>query len=163
MRDAIIIAVVCVLAIAAGAWLFLMGDDGSPVTEGDVAFTVLAEGNYSGSITERKNFRIRSEAELQELWRMVYTTGGPAAAPVNFEKSEVLAVFDGTHASGGYGIEVESIEDSRAVRTIHIVHTAPDDSCLTTESISSPFQMIVVPASSVGLTRDEREEVVSCQ
>lgn len=162
-RDVWIIGSVCAIAIALGAWLFLAGSQEGEVS-GSLTPRVIAEGQYSGYITERANYRIENADELFELWRMVYATGGPALPPIDFETNEVLAVFDGTHSSGGYGISVLSVEDEPGVaRHVTILHREPGESCVTSQAITSPFEVVVLPRSGLPISRTDITETVSCE
>ena len=162
MRDTILIAGACLLAILVGGFLFLLDREGNEGVVQEPIYAVLAEGQTAGSITERANYRIRSAEELAELWGMIYGPGGPLMPQVDFSTKEVLAVFDGTHSSGGYDITVESVEDEALVRRVSILHTAPADDCVTTSAITSPFELVVVARSNATVERIERTETVAC-
>lgn len=161
MRDAIIIFVAIILATAVGGYLYL---NGGPAFNGSLvnvslqpaaSFIVIAEGQDSGSVDRRTNFRIMSDEELRELWPMIYGLGGTAIPSVDFSKEEVIAVFDGSHSSGGYRVEVTEVTDADGKRTVHITRHAPTDDCSVTSAITSPFQIIKVPKTDLPLTKEE--------
>ncbi len=163
MKDILILGVACAAAILLGAWLYFGGATSGepPRMEGAVSFAVLDQGSSSGDVTERKNYRIKSQDELAELWRMVHGTGAPTT--VDFTKQEVIAVFDGTHVTGGYEVAIASVVDvATGSRTVSIVRTEPGESCMTTESITSPYQIIVVPKSDAPFAREEQTVVEEC-
>lgn len=164
MKDTIIIALACLVAIALGAWLYLSGGtpDGAHDAPAASGLSVLHAGQDSGNLTERKNFRIKSQEEYDSLWRMMYPTDGPTPGNVDFEKQEVLAVFDGSHTSGGYSIEVASVEDSTTERTITIIHKEPGEHCVTTDAITSPFTLVAVARSPLPIHRIDEKEVETC-
>lgn len=163
MRDLLIIGGACLIAIVAGAWLFLSQED-TTASAGPTAYRVFIEGEQSGSITERKNYRIKNEEELDELWRLIYGTSGPSAPAIDFTREELLAVFDGTHSSGGYTVEVVSIEDEPGVaRHVSILHTAPGESCMVSQAITSPFVIVRVAATNLPLKRTDLTETVACE
>lgn len=165
MRDAIVIGVACLVAIAAGAWLYF-GDTGehSPndASGTKVPVAVLSEGDNSGFMTERKNYRVKSRHELDQLWAVMYGSDGPSLSPVDFETSEVLAVFDGTHSSGGFDVEVTSVYDDALSRRVSITRTAPGEDCITSEAITSPFILVVVPKSDLPIAREETTVTSDC-
>ncbi len=161
MRDTIIIAVACLIAIAGGIWLFMWGNTEPKGTA--VPFTILAEGQESGEITMRANYRVKSSAEFSEAWTLVYGPDGPALPSVDFDRYEVLALFDGTHASGGYGIALTAIEDTELSRRVVITHTAPSEECLTTSVITSPYLFASVPRTTLALSREEINKTVVCR
>ena len=167
MRDAIIIFVAIILAMTIGSYLFFNGkptlspSEETFVPKFDDSFLVLYEGQDSGTIARRTNFRITSEEEYSELWTLV--NGGGSRPHVDFGRHEVLAVFDGTHSSGGYKVSVTDVNDEDGVRTIHIRREAPGDDCAVTEAITSPFQIVRVSKSSLPVTKAEETVTTTCQ
>lgn len=158
MRDVVIIGVACVIAIAIGVWLYAGPGVAAPVAP--VGISVLDQGNTSGAINERTNYRIRSQDELDQLWRMVHGTGAPAT--VDFTTSDVLAVFDGTHTTGGYEISVTDVAETGGKEMVSILHSSPGASCLTNQMITSPYQIIVVAKSSLPLSHQDVTQVKEC-
>lgn len=161
MRDVLIISAACLIAIAVGAWLFVSGSESKQET-GEVRYSTLTEGPYAGALTERKNYRIKSREEFDQLWQMIYAGDGPNIPYIDFAESEVLAVFDGTHTTGGYAIEVASVEDNGSRRII-IKHISPGETCMTTGSITSPFALVMLPKTTLPIVREDVEEVRECQ
>ncbi len=163
MKDILIIGVACAAAMLLGAWLYFSGDSVFPekTQNGVVSMSVLDQGANSGAITERKNYRIKTQEQLEELWKLVHGTGAPTT--VDFNTKEVIAVFDGTHVTGGYGVSIVSVVDVKGgARTVSLVRTEPGETCMTTNAITSPFQIVVVEKSSLPLTREEKTVVEEC-
>lgn len=161
MRRAVsIIAVVCVVGIALGTWFFVTQ---SKNTQGEVSFSTIQQGTNALGVSERKNYRIKSPEELSYLWSVVYDVDGPDMPEIDFTKQHVLAVFDGSRPSGGYEVAVEKIIDTQAARTVTIKHRVPDDSCMVSQAITSPFAFVVVPASALPIVREDVEEVYRCE
>ncbi len=162
MRDVLIIGVAVAAAILLGAWLYFSDGSAKQDMLPEAPFVVLDEGSNSGAVTERKNYRIKNQEELEALWLMVHGTGAPTS--IDFGKNEVIAVFDGTHATGGYDISISAVDDSMpGARHVSILHTEPGASCITTDAITSPFQIIYLPKSAAPLTREDTTLVVDCQ
>lgn len=170
MRDAIIIFVAIILATVIGGYLYLNGGpafNGSPVDltvqpqSQSGSFEVLAEGQDSGSVDRRTNFRITTDEEFRELWSMIYGTGGPAMPAVDFSKNEVIAVFDGSHSSGGYRVKVTDVTDADGKRTVRLTRHAPTDDCQVASVITSPFQIISVPKTDLPFAKEEMQ-VTDC-
>ena len=158
-REVIVIGVLCVVAIILGAWIFFF-DKGGPST---VSFSVLQAGTNASQVTERKNYRIKTGEELTQLWKSIYGPDAPAMPSVDFDKHQVLAVFDGTHTTGGYTVRVESVTDDGLHRNVRIIHEEPDDTCMVTEAFSSPYQLIVVPKSTAQIVREDITLTRSCK
>lgn len=164
MKDVLLIGLACVVAVAVGAWLYLDGSGSHAISGiGPVPVTVLAEGQESGNLTERKNYRLRTADELGELSRLMYGPGGPSWTGVDFAREEVLAVFDGTHSSGGYAVEVVSVEDTAATRKVTLRRVEPGESCVTTSAMTSPFILVRLPATPLPLERIELAETRECE
>ncbi|MEA2701825.1 MAG: hypothetical protein QOE22_534 [Candidatus Parcubacteria bacterium] len=170
MRDALIIFVAIILAIVIGGYLFLNG--GPEFNPGSIAlpqsqqpassFWVLAEGQDAGGVDRRTNFRIMTDDEFRALWSLVYGTGGPAVPAVDFSKDEVIAVFDGSHSSGGYRVEVTGVTDAEGKRTVSILREMPGEDCTVTAGITSPFQIVRVPKTSLPLAKEEQSRTRRC-
>ena len=156
-RDVLTILGLCLLAIVAGIVLPRL----THIPAG-VSFAVIEKNDQSGSIDERKNYRIHSVEELQALWTLVYGNTRSSLPTVDFSKNEVLAIFDGTHSSGGYGVSVQTVHEVQGNRVVAIERTVPGVSCSVTENITSPFVMIQLPKSSLPISREETERTVEC-
>lgn len=159
MKDTLIIGAAILVAIAIGAWLMFGTPVPGPAGEEPVAFSVLKEGDNASALSERKNYRLKTQQELDELWALV---GEGAAPTVDFSTSEVLAAFDGVHPTGGYSVRFVSVDDIAQSRRVVIAHTAPGDGCMTTEALSSPFTMVVVPKSDLPISRIDQEQKNDC-
>ena len=170
MRDAIIIFVAIILSMMIGSYLFFNGVPsesppvGPPIVrEPKSPFAVLAEGEQAGKVMRRTNFLIRSEDEFLELWTMVYGTSGPARPYVDFTKYEVIAVFDGTHSSGGYRVEVTDVAEEDDRRIVSITRHEPGDTCDVSDAVTSPFQIVRVEKSPLSIDKKEEKVTDACR
>lgn len=159
MRHTVIVPFILFCAIVIGGLVYIFGGPnfGEPASESPTeegSFIVLAEGNAAQTIERRTNYRIKNEEELISLWQILYGTS--ASAPVvNFEKNEVIAILDGSHATNGYRVEVTDVIDAPRLRTIYIEHTEPGDACDIQGGETSPFQIIQLPRSFLPLSKQE--------
>lgn len=146
MKDLFLVGGLCVTAIVAGLLLYFYGSTllSSRGEEG-VAFRSLTSGAYAVSVDAEKNYRLTSRDELAALWGLVYGKSQPSIPSVNFDVEEVLAVFGGTHSSGGYAIKVTKIIDTELARTVYIEQTEPAENCPVASSVTSPYELIVLP------------------
>ncbi len=162
-KDTGIILGVCVLVFLVGGILYL-GSGRSTETPGgteEVSFSVLSAGAAAADMREKKNYRIVDEAQLAMIWALAH--GDEAPPVVDFTSNEVLAVFDGEHTTGGYEISVERILDQEDVREVRIVHAAPDASCVVTQAVTSPFQIVIVPKTDRDIDREDLSATVACE
>jgi len=166
MKDTIFIGGLCAIILLVGAGLYFFEPEYAPArTVGTVAFTSIAEGQYANQLDTRTNYRIETQEELDTLWTLIHGTTRPALPVVDFEKNEVLAVFNGSHASGGYSVKVLEVVDSELLRTVHIEHRSPDESCVTTSVETSPYELIELPKMRQGLrlAHTDTEAVLACR
>lgn len=179
MRHMLIVLGMCTAAILVGAGLYVYGPSElreTPTLEGsqasaidadqtleDVSFTVLAAEATAASVSERKNYAVYTEADFTRLWGMAYGDDAPALPDVDFERSYVIGVFAGQKPSGGHGITVSRVSDTSDTRTVAITLTAPGEGCMTTQALTSPFELILVPVSDASLARTEETVTTPCQ
>lgn len=178
MRDALIIFLLCMSAIIIGGWLFFYAPPSiaafpyktyepvtyqpprSHVVAVEVAFSQLISGTQA-NVAEQKHYTVRAADAFAELWDEVIQT--PSTPDVDFAKNDVIAVFAGQKLTGGYDITVEKVTDTKDARIVSIVLTEPGKGCVVTEALTSPFEIVQVPASALTPVRDERTEVKDCE
>ncbi len=156
-----------VIAAAIGVFFFYSGDfSEGPSSIADsqqsaviVPFTKIVSGSQS-QVSRRVNYVITSSAELNELWKMVDTTATPPN--IDFEKDAVIAVFAGERPTTGYAIEVSNVVDSNT-RLVSITLTKPDGNCMTGQSLTTPYEIVAVPTTSLPLSHEDISTTVSCQ
>ncbi len=161
-KEGLVLFLVVVFALLIGAGLYFSFQLREPDGPKPVSFSVISSGSYSGDITERKNYRIHSHEELTALWALIYGTAGPELPDVDFAREEILAVFGGTYSTGGYTVEVTSVIDEGVKRTIAITHRFPGETCMVTQSVTSPFMLVRIPKTELVLSRVETEEKRVC-
>ncbi len=172
MKDTASTIAIGIVAVTIGVILFSYADtyflptitqSGSNATTstpstGPVLFTELAHGSHS-TVARRTNYIITSSSELTELWKMIEVAGQPPV--IDFEKDEVIAVFAGKEPNAGYEIKVSQIEDS-SVRKVTLTLTVPGGSCLLAESITNPYQVIMLPKTTLDLAHEDQTMTVGC-
>lgn len=152
------------LAIGAGAYWITSMPAKTPETQSEqqtssVQVTELAKGARSKE-TRRVNYLIKSQPELKQLWNMLESVG--SLPKVDFETNTVIAVFAGEQPTLGYDIRITKIEDSATARKVFVTLSKPGGSCITGQVITSPFHIVVVPATALPLTHADSVSVTSC-
>lgn len=174
MRRAALIPFIIIAAVVVGGLLYLYGGpafhetyQAAPsvpsVFSGAQTLTVLSEGQNAAGVDQRVNYRVTNADQFAALWQMIYTDDGQQAPAVDFAKYEVLALFDGSHSTGGYGIRLASVKDADGARTVTVVHTEPGDSCVPPGGSTSPFVIVQVPLSSLPISRIEQTVTTQCE
>lgn len=164
-RDILIILGVLLVAVAIGV-IVMLGQNQSPapgrpapatsqLAAVAVPFETLAQGEKS-KVAARVNYAITSADELAKLWALIDATGTPPT--VDFSTKTVLAVFADKGPSAN--IAVVKITDADA-RTVAVTIAEPDASCAK-KAVVSPYEIVVVPATSLPLTHEDKVLPVSC-
>ncbi|MFZ3044265.1 MAG: protease complex subunit PrcB family protein [Minisyncoccia bacterium] len=166
-RNTLVVACVALAAIAIGVYFFLSGNlsnaslsalSGQQQSAVVVPFTPLASGS-SSKVETRVNYFITSPTQLQELWSLVDATGTPPT--VDFNKDAVIAVFAGQQPTTGYAISVSKVVDSGA-RLVSITIAKPDGGCLTGQSLTTPYEVVVVPTTTLPLAHEDLSATIAC-
>ncbi len=166
-RTLIVIGLAIVIAIAA---FVLSGPGQHPqknplqdVAEANVSpravpFTKLAHGLYS-AVPTRVNYLITSPAELNELWEMLDAKGDMPV--VDFTQNEVIAAFAGQQPATNYVVAVSKVQDSTE-RMISITFTHPGAGCASKKNVIAPYEVIVLPTTSLPITHENISTTTSC-
>jgi hypothetical protein len=165
-KDAGIIFLGLAVAIVFGALLMNYSKESPAPTPqpAAVSFSLLSEGDYARGITERVNYRIRTEEELAVLWGAIHEDDTMPVPYVDFEAHDVLAVFQGERPSAGYDISVVSVEyTSEGTLKVTVLHEEPGNTCMTSSVITSPFELVVVPKSDAKISREDLVNVKECE
>ena len=161
MRSTLIILLMCVLALTAGAYLLMtpgipaetatmpIPDVSEPVTDTvkNVPFVVIDSGTNASGVTTRKNVAAHDAESFARLWKMVHANDSVAMPTINFDTTYVIGVFAGQKQSGGYGIRVTGVEERGDTRTVNSMITGPGTGCVATQALTSPYQIITLSES----------------
>lgn len=170
MKHVIIVAVSILVLAAFGFLLIVYGDNsqtslqvasvkGSAGADEEVTFSEIASGNNS-SVKEKVNYLITTDEGLTKLWQMLDTS--IAKPNVDLDKNNIIVVFSGEKQGGGYSVKVTRIHDSN-VRDVTIESSSPGTNCIVTEAITYPYQVIVVPATTLELTHKDVSVIQDCE
>jgi hypothetical protein len=177
MRDGFVIFVLLLAAVIIGAWLLYYAPPSisafphptvvyapsKPAAQAAaviVPFTELASGPVSNA-KNQKNYAVLAKEDFADVWAATGKT--PPAPAVDFSKQNVIAVFAGTKPTGGYAIKIEKVTDTADARVISIVMTEPSKNCVTSDVVTSPFEVVAVPASTLPPEKDVRVVTDNCQ
>ena len=163
-RDFIGIIVVAVIAVAVGVYIFYSGQGLSSTFPNNqpsaviVSFEALAEGSRS-KVESRVNYLITTQEELAELWKFLEEP--PPVPTVDFNKKVVVAVFAGEVPTSGFDIAVVEVQDFNK-RVVKIELIKPDKSCILTQSMTAPYQVIELPKTLLPFTHSDIVTTASC-
>ncbi|KND47897.1 MAG: hypothetical protein AB199_04035 [Parcubacteria bacterium C7867-004] len=173
MRDILVVLGVCLAAIIVGACLFFYGpslfrekvtseEAGSQTEPVDIAIRVLDTGTNALEAPKRKNFAVYDADEFKKLWENAHDSDGTPLPKIDFDTEYVIGVFAGTKSSGGHAITIEKITESEGVRTVYITMTKPAAGCVTSQALTSPYEIVAVPFSGASLMPNETTIETPC-
>jgi hypothetical protein len=96
---------------------------------------------------------IDNSERWNDLWQQhTYNTEPPPPVPqVDLTRYSVVAVLAGEQPTGGYSVEILSVETSgsqtqeRSAITITVEHRQPEAGDFVTEALTYPYHMIRIP------------------
>lgn len=131
------VIVYCLLAATMAAC------SGTKSTSGkEVVFEQLKQSDFGGR-EEKSVAMITTASDLAKLYSEL---GWDALPKVDFEKSNVVAIFMGQKNSGGYSISIESVTLDNGTLSIKTKETRPDG--MATAVMTAPFTIAVVPKTN---------------
>jgi PrcB C-terminal len=135
-------------------WLFalLHAATAQPRT---MTFTTVARGQHSG-IEESRQVVVQADSEWKALWK---EHGAEQPAPaVDLAKSTVAGVFLGTRSTGGYAVEITTVERAGADVVVSYRETKPDPGMIVTQVLTSPFQVVSFEKTSGKVSFQKADE-----
>lgn len=111
---------------------------------GVATFRTLERGTFSG-VARASAVVARDQASLQALWAAHAGTGVGATPPtVDFSRQRVVGVFQGRQPSGGYDIQVTSMERRGDALHLRVVRRTPAPGQPVTLALTSPYHIVVI-------------------
>ena len=166
MRDTLILVGLALLAAIVAAVIFYAGGAAAPqhsapvtLTGTPVSVTTLAAGTHS-TVSERTNYLITSQDQLQQLWKMTDAGGSPPS--VDFTQDAVIGVFAGQEPTGGYSIAIAAVADSGTVRAVLVSLAKPGGSCILPQVVTAPYEIVEMPRTGLQLTHQDETTTTSC-
>jgi hypothetical protein len=121
----------------------------TPTPDPQISFETLIIGHNSGLTGEVPTvLKIDNQSAWTDLWDIHQGIVSPTNAPpsVDFDSQIIIAVFDKEQASGGFSIEIQTIEIDASGLVVEVVRTAPGPGCIVTQALTQPFHIVVADA-----------------
>ncbi len=108
-----------------------------------VNFTTIAQGTYSAYPTASQ-LSISSTAEWVSLWQQHSSNdqSPPPVPEVDFTQYRVVAVFAGQKPTGGYSVEIISVETTNSQLVITVKYRQPGAGDIVTQALTDPYHII---------------------
>ena len=128
-----------------------------PNSHSPVAFRNIAKGYRSG-FSEAAQTIVRTQAEWNALWRKHSSIEtNPSQAPaVDFGKEIVVGVFLGQKPTGGYAVEIVSVERNDGTLTVSFREKVPPPGAILTQAFTQPFHIVRIGVEGTQAVRFRR-------
>ncbi len=122
-----------------------------------VSFQTVARGSRSG-IAEAAQIVVRDQAEWASLWQKHSSVDAnpPAPPAIDFGKELVAAVFLGQKPTGGYAVEIVSVERSNGQLTVGLRETSPAPGAIATQAFTQAFHIVRIAIEGTPAVRFRR-------
>ena len=109
----------------------------------ELTFEDISKGSYSGH-DERNDYVIRDSSEWENLWGKVQSRVSPTPdlPDINFNDEMVIAVFQGSHSTGGYAIEITKIVEKENSVEVFVKETSPSPDSVVTQAFTQPYHIV---------------------
>jgi hypothetical protein len=113
----------------------------------------------NGTLTDTTEVVLRTEAEWDAYRSRLHSVG--PFKKVDFSQ-EMVALIAVPSPSGGYGVEVESVEKKGDTITVSYVIFGPDRDCIPVEGRAVPYQAVKVRRAGGTVRFVHRTETLPC-
>jgi hypothetical protein len=118
-------------------------------TSGNIGFSTIARDDNAPGITSRLNEAITDPISFEQFWNGIYNGMDhiPDMPKVDFAEDMVIAVSPGLMLTGGYDVEIVTVQDKGDKLSVTILLTRPSGSA--TEALTQPYHIIKLEKSTV--------------
>jgi hypothetical protein len=122
----------------------------SPGQADNLPVRSLVKSAFSG-IQDPKQEVIKDKAAWDAAWtrHLANTKGGISQPEVDFSKEMVILVAMGRQNSGGYSIQVSTVEKTIDKLQITVTRTTPPPGSMSIQALTAPIHIVAVPRSSL--------------
>ena len=128
----------------------------------DESTVSLFQGN--SGMTDSARLVIRNDAEWRRTWAQLvgHITPSPAMPPIDFTKDMVIVAAMGPRPTAGHMIRIARVGRSSGVTYVDVVSESPTPQCKRAQMITSPADVVVVPAINEPVAFVETSGVKGC-
>lgn len=133
------------------------GDDSGHSNTQPLPITEIAAGHYGG-VSEKRYVIANTEEDLQQIETLL---GYKLTVEIN--RHTVIGAFLGERSTGGYDIQIaHAVETAETVDMLARL-IEPGPTCMVTQAITSPYQVVVIPKTDKVINIIEQKIVQHCR
>ena len=115
--------------------------------QGALQFETVAK-EYHGGYGQRNDLVIKDDVAWKDLWNKTYShiIPMPNLPQVDFRKEMIIAVYMGARNSGGFSIDIASIQDLGSSIEVSVKEIVPfSGQGIVTMALTQPYHIVKVP------------------
>lgn len=119
---------------------------------------------YSG-MEEPAQLVIKDSAEWKKVWERIHSTQSPVPPlpKIDFSREMVVLAALGSRATGGHGIVVDRAYECDNKVVVIVSRHVPGKNCFTTQALTQPVDIVLMPKTDRPVTFKETEVVHECK
>ena len=115
---------------------------------------------------------VRSHDEWVSYWESLRPRIGqtmiiaPASVPqpeVDFSRNIVLVASPGCKPSGGYTVQIDSIQQDESGLTVNVVEREPGKGCAVTSTVTHPMMQVLIPQTGMKINFNIVKKIHTCE
>jgi len=112
--------------------------------EEDVQFQTISKGSFN-SLQEKSEYVIKNNEDWKNLWHKINSFNKPESnlPGIDFNKSIIIAVFQGQKNTGGYNIEIKKIIERKNYIEVQVKENNSSGRFII-EAITSPYHIVKI-------------------
>lgn len=93
---------------------------------------------------------VQDQKAWEEIWSAMEgnVLPKPETPKVDFDKTEIIAVFMGMRMSGGYGVKIVKIEEQDKKLVVTVKESGPPPGAMVTMALTSPYHVVAIAKSA---------------
>lgn len=124
--------------------------NGTDLNRNLLSFTTIARGQYSGvKVVVADSFRKETSLKFFSLWKSHKSSYNQQndQPKIDFETNMIIAIFRGEQNTGGYDIQIKTIEESDAEIIVWGELLDPEDGTILTQAFTQPHHIVSIKKS----------------
>ena len=151
------------IVIILSIFIFSCKNTEQTTTQQEVVFKSIQRNTQSG-FHEAETAVISSQEKLDEIWKQAWShfSDIPPVPKIDFTQNQLLLIALGGKNNGGYGLEIDKIDEGNNEMIVNYFETKAGGKCMTTQAIVFPYELVEIKKSSKKVTFKSTEKVVDC-